>query len=514
MRVPSSPRLLRGLAAAILLLGAVQEAAAQEARRSGLEAVRNLRFPELEFRPPQAEAHTLASGVPVFFLQDRSLPLVTVYARFEGGYAVLPRELYAAATALPGLLRSGGTATLSPDSVDYLLDFYALQTAFGGGGESTSSSINLLARHLEPSLSLWGEMLRNPGFDSLEVEVWRDRQREEILRRRDDPGRLAFSEFNRLMFGDHPIGWEMEDGDLDATRFSRGRLQEVHRRTYCPDHLLLGVVGDVEWDRIRPLLERITLDWAPCPAALPEPLTPEMRREGGVFLIPRDLPQSTVVMAHPGGIVQSTDQEFFDSRIANSILGGSGFTSRLLSRVRTEKGYAYSASSLWTTPSRYEGIVGAVTQTKSESTIAAIRLILETMEEMRRQPPTREEVDRAIAQIVNGFVFNFQDPSQIVSRQILYQAQGLPVDWLERYLEGIQSVRPSGVRRVVERHVHPQDMIILILGNPKAFDAPPQSLGNVTIWNGGGSGAGAAPNGLAGGNGVSGLPRGAQRSPR
>jgi zinc protease len=403
---------------------------------------------------------------------------------------------------------------MAPDSVDRLMDFYALQTSFGGGGESTSSSLNTLTRHLEPALALWGEMLREPRFDPAEVEVWRDRQREGILRRKDDPGRLAFSEFNEIMFGDHPIGWEMEEGDLVPERFSRASLETVHRRTYCRERLLLGVVGDVEWRELSPLLERMTGSWPACTEDLPLPPDPRMRREGGVFIIPRRLAQSTVVMAQPGGIVQGTDQEFFDSRIANSILGASGFTSRIFSRVRTEKGYAYSASSLWTAPSRYEGIVGAVTQTRGETTIAAIRLILETMEEMRREEPSREEVQQAIDQIVNGFVFNFQDPSQVVSRQMFYQAQGLPDDWLERYLDGVQRVRPAGVRRVVERHVHPQDMIILILGDPEAFDLPAETLGKVTIWEVEGLGESAPPAPRPGRDRVSEPPRAAPRSPR
>jgi zinc protease len=186
-------------------------------------------------------------------------------------------------------------------------------------------------------------------------------------------------------------------------------------------------------------------------------------------------------MAQPGGIVQSDDSEYYASRIGNSILGGSGFSSRIMSRVRTEKGYAYSASSLWTTPYRNEGIVGAWTQTKGESTIAAIRLILDTMAEMGEVPPTTEEVDRAIAQIANGFVFNFQNPAQIVSRQMFYLAQGLPPDWLESYLRGIQRVRPSDVRRVFAEHVDPEEMIILILGNPDNFDLSPETLGDVQI---------------------------------
>jgi len=229
-----------------------------------------------------------------------------------------------------------------------------------------------------------------------------------------------------------------------------------------------------------------------------------MRRRGGVFLIPRELTQSTVVMAQPGGVTQSTDEEYFASRIGNSILGGSGFSSRLVSRVRTERGWAYGASSLWTTPARYEGIVGAVTQTKSESTVAAIRVILDTMEEMRTAPPRAEEVDRAINQIVNGFVFNFQDPAQIVSRQMFYLSQGLPEDWLEQYIRGIQRVTPSAVQQVFRDHVHPEDMVILILGDPSHFDLPPETLGEVRIWEVEG----------AEGSPLSGLPREGPRFPR
>ncbi len=467
----------------VLLLSLPCPSAAQIPSRTPREAALELEFEELRFEPPTVVRETLSSGVQVLFLEDHSLPLVTLYARFKGGFALLPRDFYAAATALPGLLRSGGTRNLTPDSVDYLLDFYALQTTFGGGGESTFSILNTLTKHLVPAIGLWSELLRNPRFDPREVEVWRGRQMESLRRRKDSPGGLAFSEFNRLMFGDHPIGWEMEEGDLALDRISSETLARVHSRVFCPEHLVFGIVGDTEWETLKPLLEEMVGGWPSCSASLSEPRIPDMRREPGVFLIPRDLTQSTVVMAQPGGVSQGAEDDYFASRIGNSILGASGFNSRLVSRVRTEKGWAYSASSLWTTPTRYEGIVGAVTQTKSESTIAAIRLILDTMEEMRAEPPEDVEVDRAISQIVNGFVFNFQDPGQIVSRQMFYLSQGLPEDWLERYIRGIQSVSPADVQRVFRKHVDPEKMIILILGNPDDFDLPPETLGDVQIWD-------------------------------
>lgn len=466
-----------------LTLGLPLPGAGQKAPEVGREVALALEFEALEFRAPEVERRTLNSGTPVFYLEDRTLPLVVLYARFKGGFALLPREYYAAATAIPGLLRSGGTLHLPPDSVDHLVDFYALQTVFGGGGESSFSSINTLTEHLEPAVALWGEILKLPRFDSLAVEVWRGRQGETIRRRKDNPSELAFAEFNRIMFGDHPIGWEMTRADLDPDLLSPETLAEVHARVFCPENLILGAVGDVGWESLEPLLEEMMAGWPSCAGPLEEPGKPEMRQGPGIFIIPRDLPQSTVVLGQSGGVSHGSGPEYYASRIGNSILGAGGFSSRLLTRIRTERGWAYSASSVWTAPFRREGMVGAVTQTKSESTVAAIQLILDTMEEMRNAPPTEAEVNRTISRIVNGFVFNFQDRAQIVSREMYYLSQGLRANWLEEYLEGIQRVSPRDVLRVFQAHVDPEKMIILILGSPEAFDLPPEVLGPVQIWD-------------------------------
>ena len=488
MRAPSRFREARAaLLLGSLLLCSVAQTEAQTIRPVGRDAAMDFRFEELRFDPPKAQKRTLESGVTVFLTEDHSLPLVTLYARFHGGYAILPRSFYAAASGLPNLLRNGGTTVLPPDSVDYLLDFYALQTTFGGGGQSTFSSVNTLSKNLGPAIELWTDIMMNPRFDPREVEVWRDRQLEGIRRRADDPGLLAVSQFNRIMFGDHPIGWEMDEEDLSPERMNPEAVFQVHSRILCRENMILGVVGDVQMSEVAPLLEEMVSSWPSCTEPLLEPKAPHLREGRSVFLIPKDLTQSTVVMAAPGGVSQGTNPDYFASRIGNSILGANGFNSRLLSQVRTEKGYAYSASSLWTTPSRHEGIVEAMTQTKSGSTVAATQLILEIMTQMRETPPEQEEVDQIIAQIVNSFVFNFQDPSQIVSRQMFYLAQGLPEDWLAQFVRGIQSVDPDAVRNVFRRHVHPDEMIILIVGDPDEFDLPPDVLGKVQVWEVGGS---------------------------
>jgi predicted Zn-dependent peptidase len=445
------------------------------------EAMQALSFEPIAFEPPVPERHQV-SGVRVLLLEDPVLPLVTVYARFRGGYGLFDREWYAPALGLPALLRYGGTTELSPDSVDTAIDYYAIQTSFGTGGGSISASLNTLTDHLPTAMELWGDLLTRPGFDREQIELWRERELESVRRRLDDPGSLAFAEFNRLMYGDHPVGWDMRPADLVPSRLTPDRFREMHRRIVCRENLILGVTGDVPWESVRPLFERLIDSVAPCAEALPRSPVPEIRREPGVFLVERDLEQAVIVMAHPASVRLADDPTYYAATIGNSILGGGGFSSRLLARVRTEEGYAYSASSLWTMPRRHDGVVGAVTRTRPENAVPAIELILDTMEELTEAPPTDAELRTAVDGVVNGFVFNFEEPGQIVSRMMLYVAEDMPEDWLERYLAGIQRVLPADVRRVFADHLRPDAMTILVVGDPdRVGRAALESLGPVTV---------------------------------
>jgi len=464
------------LAAAVV--GALPTSAQETDTRAAIEA---LRFEDIAFEPPRPERHEI-SGVRVLLLEDRTLPLVSVYARFRGGYGLFGREWYAAAMGLPTLLRYGGTTELTPDSVDTAIDYYAIQMSFGTGGGSVSAGMNTLTENLPTALDLWGGLLTRPGFDSEQVELWRQRELESVRRRLDNPSSLAFARFNALMYGDHPVGWELRPADLDPERLAPERLRAIYRRIVCRENLILGVTGDVAWADARPLLEPLVAGVAPCLEPLPEAPAPEIRREPGVFLVERDLEQAVIVMAQRASVRLADDPTYYAATVGNSILGGGGFSSRLLARVRTEEGYAYSASSLWTMPRRYDGLLGALTQTRPENVAPAIELILSTMEELTRDPPRDDELRTAVDGVANGFVFNFEDPGQIVSRMMFYLAEDLPEDWLERYVDGIQSVEPDDIRRVFADNLRPAEMTILVVGDADRIGREALAkLGPVTV---------------------------------
>lgn len=445
----------------------------------GLDAIQQLEFPPLEFDPPTPESFVLSNGVTVFFLRDDGLPLVDVLINLRGGYAYFDREEYAAASGLLPLMRNAGTRTFTPDSLDAHIAFHALGIRTSTDGTRMILGVTGLRRQLGLVMETWSEILLRPRFDSAAVERWRTQELEAVRRRPDFPGSLAVLEFNRLMFGDHPTGWVMTPAELAPERVEASRLRRLHQRVVCPENAVIGASGDVARDTLRAALETALAGWEPCGASLQPPAPPSLVANPRVYVIPNSRPQSTVVVGHPGGIRLEESRDYFASRVANWVIGGSGFTSRLMTRVRTQAGLAYSAASVWGVAREHQRIFGAITHTRSESTVEATQLVVSTLEEARRNPPDQEEVGLAQRAIINGFVFGFGSPVEIVGRQVSYLADGLPADWLTRYFAGIRAVEQRDVARVIRANVHPADLTILIVGDTTAFD--PSRLGPVTV---------------------------------
>ena len=483
--IPRRRRHARARLSAILLgLGGATVAPALDppahAQESVRERIDRMTFPELRFRRV-APREEIVHGVPVYFLRDPELPLVTFYATFEGGVRHFGRDFFAAATAMAGLLRTGGTNALPPDSVDARIESMALAMSFGQGGGGASSWMNGLSEQVEDGVRLWVEMLREPRFDSIQVELWRSAEIERVRRRPEDPASLAFGIFNGIMYGDHPVGWEMAGTDLEPDDLAERKLRFVHEAVICPDNMVMGVAGDAAWSRVRDLLSEVLADWPPCSGNLGENPVADIRSEPGVFVLHREIEQSVVVMAQATGVRQGDNPAYFASRIGNSILGASGLSSRLASEVRTREGLAYSVSSIWTTSSDDDGLAGALTRTRPERTLAAARLLLAAIDSMGAAPPAPDEVSHAVDEVVNGFVFNFRTPFQVVARGMAYRRLDLPADWLERYVDGIQGVAPADVQEVFRSEVDPERMTILLVGDTTRFDGSPSELGAVTV---------------------------------
>ncbi|MEK7667760.1 MAG: insulinase family protein, partial [Gemmatimonadota bacterium] len=248
-----------------------------------------------------------------------------------------------------------------------------------------------------------------------------------------------------------------------------------------PDRMIVGVVGDFDTRAMTAKLEELFRGWGRCPAGT-RPMPPIQWPQGPrVVLIERDINQSNIRMGQAGGIRVGNTPEYFAAQVADFLLGGGGgFNSRLLQRVRSDSGFAYSVFSNWGAETDREDVFFAGAQTRADKTIGAISLMRSIIGSMVGDPVTATDVRLAQDNETNSFIFRFETPAQIVGQQVSYVLDGLPPNWFDLYLRGIQAVTPEQVRQVSERYLHTDRLITVVVGNPAAFERPLSTLGTVT----------------------------------
>ncbi len=464
---------------ALLLAALPSLAPAQQGGADTHAQIQALQYPALRFNPPQAKKITLSNGVPVYLLEDHSLPVINVQLVSKVGVANVPDSLWGIGWQADGLLRTGGTTRLTPDSVDKLIAFYALNVGFSTDHEQSTASFSGLSRYTTQLLDLGFEMMRSPRNDSSRVRITAAQQQENWRRRNDTPGSVLGRAWSQVMLGDHPLGRTLVNPD-EVAGFTSARFRWVQERLYCPQNFLIGVSGDFQQAQLVATLEREFRGWERCKPGLRE-VPPVAYAQGPkLVLVEKDVNQTNITMGQAGGIKVADTPDYFAAQVADFLLGGSGFTSRLLARVRSDSGFAYSVFSNWGAETKREAQFIAGAQIRAEKTVAGIDLMRRTIASMAAEPVTARDVKLAQDNEVNSFVFRFESPAQIVGQQLAYAADGLPANWFDVYLRGIQTVTPEQVRQVAERYLHPDKLVIVVVGKPGAFDKALSSLGAVT----------------------------------
>jgi predicted Zn-dependent peptidase len=284
----------------------------------------------------------------------------------------------------------------------------------------------------------------------------------------------------QVVQGDHPLGRSLVTPD-EIAGFTPARFRWVQERIFCPQNLVIGVSGEFDERTLTAKLESLFKGWAACAPGLRE--LPPVQYAAGPKLIyvEKDVNQTNIRMGHAGGIRVANNPEYFAAQVADFILGGSGFTSRMLARVRSDSGFAYSAFTQWGSDTDRQDQFFAQAQIRAEKTVAGLKLMKDVIASMATDPPSATDVKLAQDNEVNSFVFRFETPGQIVAQQLNYQLDGLPPNWFDLYLRGIQAVTPEHVKAVTAKYLHSDRLVVLVVGKSSTFDRPLSELGEVTV---------------------------------
>ena len=219
-------------------------------------------------------------------------------------------------------------------------------------------------------------------------------------------------------------------------------------------------------------------NWSPGTLSLPAVPLSEENQKMSIHYAFKDLPQSSIVMGHLA--VSKVHPDYFPFKVLNFILGGGGFNSRLMSEIRSNRGLAYSVGSFYRAEVEY-GIFGAYCFTKSASTAECIEVMRKLIKKTQVEGITQEELEWAKNSIVNNFIFEFTSAAQIVSKRVRITYDDLPKDFLETYRERIAAVTVEQVHRVAQRYLHPDRMILVVVGDGENFEKPLSEFGEINV---------------------------------
>jgi len=461
------------LAALTLVLAGLLTACAG---RPELPRPEEITFPPLTFQIPEVNRETLPGGIRLYWKQDRELPLVTITVQIGSGSIAEPAEKTGLGALFAAALRTGGTVDRTPEELDRALERLAADLSVGVDSYRTTLHLSVHAEDLEAGLGLLGELLRRPAFADDRVELARRQVLEGLRRRNDRPGPIAHRAFGVALYHDHPLGRFPTEKTVDA--ITREDLIDFHRRYFAPTNLWLGISGDFEPERLKELLGKTFDGWQE-PETISQEIPPlPPAPGGGVVLVRKDIPQTTIVMGEIGIDKDAPDQ--YAVRVLNFILGGGGFNSRMMREIRSNRGLAYSVYSHFDIGTRLPGPFFAGAETKASTTVEVAQLMRSLMTDLTREPVTAEELRLAKDSLINSFIFAFEDSHEVVSRAIRLDFFHYPPDYLQNFRDRIAAVTAEDVLDAARRHLHPDRQQIVLVGNPEAFDQPPETLGPVT----------------------------------
>ncbi|MGH8102904.1 MAG: M16 family metallopeptidase [bacterium] len=432
-------------------------------------------FPPLpEYNPQPVERRVLSNGIVVFLMENHEFPTIDITMRVRGGSMYEPADKVGLTGQMGSSWRSGGSTNLSGDDLDERLERIAASIGGGAGSDSGNFSISCMKDSFDETLGYFSDLVLHPAFPQDKIDLAKIQARAGIQRRNDSAGGIAGREYARLMYGpDHPFARISEYRTIDAV--TRDDIVGFYTKYMKPDAAIIGAWGDFNSADLIAKLEKAFADWKPGKGNYPAVADIRPTKGPGVYFVQKDdVTQSTVMMGHITGRLDDPDYPYIS--LWNQVLSG-GFNSRMFSTIRSKYGYAYSTGASIGLQYDRPGYFTASAGTKSESTVAAAKAIIEVVTNAVQGPITPDELRIAKDAVLNSSVFQYNTPAQLVGRAMTYEFYGYPQDFLEKYLAKVKDAEIDDLLDAAKKMVTPENFVIFVLGRAQDFDASVDTIG-------------------------------------
>jgi zinc protease len=429
-----------------------------------------------DFKPEQPKKIVLANGLTIFLQEDHELPFVNGSILIRGGSRDEPAGKVGLVSLYGQSWRTSGTKTQSGDALDETLALKAADVETSGGLATTSVHWSSFKQDFDQVFGIAMDVLLHPDFKADKLALGKRQIAAGIARRNDDAASIAGREAAMVVYGKNsPYARETQYATIAAVTLPD--LAAWHDRTVVPNNMIVSVSGDFDSAAMEAKLRQA---FEPLPRGAEfksaEVAFHDPKRE--VYFVDKsDVNQSNVYIVGLG--TERNNPDYFALSVMNEIFSG-GFGSRVFQSVRTKLGLAYSVGGSFGAAYDHPGTFTVGAATKSASTVAATKAMLDEIGRLKTVPPTAAELRSAKDQVLNGFIFNYDSREKTLNEQVVLAFYGYPPDYLDRYKDAIEKVTAADVTRVANKYIDVSKLAVVVVGNQSEFGTPLSNLGPVT----------------------------------
>ena len=408
---------------------------------------------------------TSPGGNEAWLVHEPSIPMISVELAFRGGAALDPEGKQGLAYMVSGLLDEGA-GEMDSLAFQRRLEELAIELSFDAGMDSFRASLKTLSQHRDEAFRLLGLALGRPSFDDDAVERIGGQIRAGLIRDLEDPDRIASRAWFSAAFPDHPYGRPLKGTLKSIAAIGGADLRGFVARRIARDNVVIGAVGDIDPEELGRLLDRSL-------GALPLRSKPYRVAEtapaggDGVVVVRREIPQSVVVFGRAG--IKRDDPDYYAAYVMNYVLGGGGFPSRLSQEVREKRGLAYSVYS-YLNPMDHTGLWLGGVATANARVAESLKIIRAEVARLQAEGITDAELADARTYLNGSFPLRLSSNSRIAEMLVAIQRRDLGIDYIERRPGLIHAVSRKDVKRVAQRLLRVDDLIVVVVGDPEGLD--------------------------------------------
>lgn len=431
---------------------------------------------QLGFSSPEAQivelpaiSHfQLENGLDVWLIERSHQPIASLQLFIPTGTYMEPVGKAGLADFTASMLRQG-TKSRAADEMSMLIDVAGGSLGAWADDDGTTVYAQVMSKDLALAIDLMSDMVMEPAFPAQEIEMLRQQYLGAIYQQRDSASTLATQQAIAYLYGsDHPLGRPASISSIQS--IEREDLVDFAREYYVPDGAMLVAAGDIDPIEFQILVATRFGGWSTDASTKPDKAEEVMvqrplDRPRMLFIEKPGQTQVQIRMAQPGPSRHTSDWIAMD--LYNYILGGGGFSSRLMKVIRSEMGETYGIGSGYR-GGEYDGMFILYTFTENEKLYRTMRVIKSELEKLAAQGVTDEELRYAKANRIGSYALRFETLGGTASA-ITSGLRFRTLKEVQTYPLSVDAIDQFDISAAIDKHFHPGEFAIVLLGDPGVF---------------------------------------------